>query len=794
LISAAAGARLGGQVKSDVLASPPLKRSSLPVPLTSFVGRHLEVVEVRELLKTTRLLTLTGVGGVGKTRLALEVATSSGAEYQAGAALVELAALADPALVPQAVASVLGVPEQPGRPMLHTVLSALRRRPVLLVLDNCEHLVQACAELAESVLRACPDVRILATSREPLDLGPEMTWRVPSLSLPAAGRPASVENLNNSDAVRLFVQRAGQARPALELTSANAPAIAQVCQRLDGIPLAIELAAARVNALTVEQIAARLDDSLGLLTGGGRTAVDRQRTLRGTLDWSYDLLSEPERVLLGRLAVFAGGWALEAAEAVGAGEHVPRQNVLDVLSSLVDKSLVVAEERGAAEWYRLLDPLRAYALEKLHHSGDELRVRSCHRDWYVQLAERFETDWRGPRQRTWFDSLEREEGNIRVALRGCLERGEISEGLRIAGALSRYWDLRSRLAEGRAWLNEFRSVMNLSVPGWTRAKALTAAGYLAMYQGDLSVAEMLLADALGLWRELGNGPGTANTLVTLGTLAQNRNEFTQTEAWLVEGLAIARKVGDRVDAYWALHQLGMLAARQGDYVRAQALHEESLLLKQQQGDGFGVAMSLYSLAQLKWLRNDYEPALKLLRESLVLLQDLGHWRGIALDLHLLAHVTADYGEAERSTCLFGAVEALQENLGDRRPMPVVLYIDPTRTDASIAANRAKLSAVAFAAALRTGQAMTTDEAVAFALSATAADTALRSTSSLDSGLTERETEVLRLVAEGKSNQEIAAILVLSRRTVERHIANLCAKVGAHNRVEATAYALRSGIA
>jgi non-specific serine/threonine protein kinase len=305
---------------------------------------------------------------------------------------------------------------------------------------------------------------------------------------------------------------------------------------------------------------------------------------------------------------------------------------------------------------------------------------------------------------------------------------------------------------------------------------------------------MLLAEALGLWRELGNGPGTANTLVTLGTLAQNRNEFTQTEAWLVEGLAMARKVGDRVNAYWALHQLGMLAARQGDYVRARALHEESLLLKQQQGDGFGVAMSLYSLAQLKWLRNDYERALKLLRESLVLLQDLGHWRGIALDLHLLAHVTADYGEAERSTCLFGAVEALQENLGDRRPVPVVLYIDPTRTDASIAANRAKLSAVAFAAALRTGQAMTTDEAVAFALSATAADTALRSTSSLDSGLTERETEVLRLVAEGKSNQEIAATLVLSRRTVERHIANLCAKVGAHNRVEATAYALRGGIA
>jgi non-specific serine/threonine protein kinase len=770
----------------------------LPAPLTTFVGREQDVLELRRLLGTTRLLTLTGAGGVGKTRLALEVARGSGGEYQAGMALVELAALADPALVPQAVASAMGVAEQLGRPLLQTVLVALRRRPVLLVLDNCEHLVQACAELAESVLRACPGVRILITSREPLDLGGELTWRVPSLSLPGVGRPSSVENIARSDAVRLFVQRAGQARPGFELTSANATAIAQVCQRLDGIPLAIELAAARVNALTVEQIAARLDDSLGLLTGGGRTAVDRQRTLRGTLDWSYDLLSEPEQVLLGRLAVFAGGWTLEAAEAVCAGEPIPIQAVLDLLSTLVDKSLVVAEERGAAEWYRLLDPLRAYALEKLQRSGDKLGVQSRHRDWYVQLAERFETDWRGPEQRVWFDSLEREEGNIRVALRGCVERAEITEGLRIAGALSRYWDLRSRLTEGRAWLRELLPVMGPSVPGWVKAKALTAAGYLATYQGDLSVAELPLAEALGLWRQLGNGPGIANTLVTLGTLAQNRDESTRAEALYMEGLAVARNLGDRVDAYWALHALGRWATRQGEYRRAQALHKESLLLKQQQRDGFGVAMSLYALAQVDWLRNDYKQALKLLCESLALLQDLGHWRGIALDLHLLAHVTADCGEAQRSTCLFGAVGALQETLGDRRSVPVVMSMDPARTEACIEANRAKLSPVAFEAAWREGQAMTTDEAVALALASTAMDTSTDALAAAESvaptGLTRRETEVLRLIVAGNSNQEIAATLVLSTRTVERHIANVYSKLGARNRADATAYALRHVLA
>ena len=301
------------------------------------------------------------------------------------------------------------------------------------MLDNCEHLIQACAEVVATLLRACPRLRILSTSREPLAVSGELVWRVPSLSLPPAGPTISIEDATQSEAVCLFVQRASQSRFGFAMTSANAASIAQVCMRLDGIPLAIELAAARVNALSIDQIALRLGDCLSLLTHGSRTAVDRQRTLRGTLDWSYELLVDAERLLLGRLAVFARGCTLEAVEAVCSGEGLDRGDVFELLTSLVDKSLVVAEEQGGVAWYRLLDPLRAYALEKLRARGDEVRVHSRDRDWYVQLSEQFERDWRSPRQKKWFERVEREEDNLRVALRWCLDHAEPTEGLRLAG-------------------------------------------------------------------------------------------------------------------------------------------------------------------------------------------------------------------------------------------------------------------------------------------------------------------------------------------------------------------------
>jgi non-specific serine/threonine protein kinase len=619
---------------------------------------------------------------------------------------------------------------------------------------------------------------------------------VPGLSLPASTNSHLVETAASSDAVSLFMQRAGHARPGFELTAQNASAVVQVCLRLDGIPLALELAAARINMLTVQQIASRLDDSLGLLTGGSRTAPDRQRTLRGTLDWSYALLSEPERALFARLAVFASGWTLEAAEAVCADADLSAMAVLDYLGSLVNKSLVAAEERGQSVWYRFLDPLRAYAMEKLISSDELLGVRSRHRDWYVQLAERFEKEWRGPQQLAWSRNIDREQANIRAALRFCLDRCDIAEGLRLAGALLRFWDLHGRLTEGRAWLAELLEASTTSVPDSIRAKALGAAGFLAVYQGDRQAANPHLAEALRLYRVLGDDSGIAFALITLGTNAQTHDSATA-QALCEEGLGVARRAGDRVGAYWALHMLARLALRQRDYDRGQALIEEGLALKRQQGDSFGIASSLYALGQLAWERGELEPALRLVRESLVLLRDLGHSRSIAIDLMLLACITAERGQVEHAVRLFAAVEELQANLGDKRTASVVLNIHPSHTEASLAASRAKLTPVAFEAAVAAGQAMTLDEAVECALSAAPTDASLTDAATpgdTQSGLTRRETDILRLVASGNSNKQIASELVLSLRTVERHIANVYAKLGARNRADATAYALRHDIA
>jgi non-specific serine/threonine protein kinase len=770
----------------------------LPTPLTSFVGRQQEVLDLTQLLSTTRLLTLTGAGGVGKTRLALEVARGTEAAF-GEVTLVELAALADPALVPQAVAWAIGVGEQPGEPVVQRLQAVLGRRSRLLVIDNCEHLIQACAELVESMLRACPGVRFITTSREPLDLGAEFTWRVPSLSLPMAEGTVSVSNTGRSDAVRLFVERARQNRPGFALTRENAPAIAQICQRLDGIPLAIELAAARVNALTVEQIAARLHDCLGLLTGGGRTVPDRQRTLRGTLDWSYGLLSESEGLLLGRLSVFAGGWTLEAAEAVCAGDGLQSGQVFGVLSNLVDKSLVVAEERGSAVWYRLLDPLRAYALEKLQATGNETQVRSQHRDWYLRLAEEFESDWRSPRQHRWFERLEREEGNVRAALRWCLDRHEIVEGLRLAGAVARYfWDLGSRHVEGRLWLDELLATSDVSVPQRVKAKALSAAGFLAIYLGDHQSAQSSLAAALSLWRNLDDGRATGDTLVTLGLAAQTQNELSKARALYDEGLSVAREVGDRVTTYWALHQLASIAQLVGEYDRAQALHQESLALKQLQGDGYGIGMSLRGLAHVAWMTGDLRRSSTLIRDSLTYFQDIGHWRGIATCLVLLAHLWVEQSEDERAAQLLGAIDALLRSSDVERSASALLTItiDRARYEAAIGVVRTRLTPEAFQAAWTEGEGMNVEEVVAFARSAPPASLPLESQGGMGSArppLSQRETEVLRLIAEGNSNHQIAVALVLSTRTVERHIANVYAKLGARNRADATVYALRHGI-
>ena len=480
--------------------SPGAYGHNLPIPTTSFVGREREMVEVKRELAMTRLLTLTGPGGSGKTRLALEVGGDLIGAYPDGVWLVELAPLTEPGLVVQEVAGVLEVHERSGETLLDTLVDDLRSRRTLLVLDNCEHLVGGVARLAHELLRSCPDLRLLATSREALGEPGEINRLVQPLSLPNPG-VTTAEELEGYGAARLFVERALYRPAAFALTPENAGAVAEICRRLEGIPLAIELAAARVGVLAVEQISERLSATLKVLTGGGRTLASRQRTLRDSLDWSHALLSEAERKLFGRLSVFAGGWTLEATEAVCFGEGVDRNEVLDLLGALVGKSLVVARTSpDGAMRYRMLEIIRQYATEKLQESGEADEVRGSHAAFFLTLAEEAEPELEGPQQGPWVEQLEGEHDNLRAALLWVLEREEGDLGLRFGGALWRFWHDRGYVSEGSRWLERVFAGGPEAAPA--RVRALEGLGWHLQLQGDLDRTDAAYREMLRLSRAL----------------------------------------------------------------------------------------------------------------------------------------------------------------------------------------------------------------------------------------------------------------------------------------------------
>ena len=431
-----------------------MRPNNLPRQLTSFVGREREIEEATRLLGSAPLLTLTGPGGVGKTRMALELAANLLDGYDDGAWAVELGSIADPDLIANTIASTFGVGEEPGRPLLSAVAEHLRGRRLLLILDDCEHVLAAAARAADTIMRADPGVRIIATSREPLGISGEVLFPVPSLAVPNPDRVLTGDPIGQYDALRLFAERCAAAQPSFRVTDSNVASIAQLCRRLDGIPLALELAAARSRVLSVEQIAARLDDRFNLLTGGSRIAVPRHQTLRATIDWSYDLLTQPERAVLRRLSTFAGGSSIEAAEAVCAGDPVESFEVLDLLARLVDRSLVVPEPSADETRFTMLETVREYARERLVESGEADDVRRRHRDWYLALVEEAEPAFfRGPEPGYWLERLDREHDNLRAALAWSEEGADDAEaGLRLAAGLWRFWEIRGFLQEGRGWL------------------------------------------------------------------------------------------------------------------------------------------------------------------------------------------------------------------------------------------------------------------------------------------------------------------------------------------------------
>ena len=757
----------------------------MPLELSSFVGREKELAEVERLLEDSRLLTLTGSGGCGKTRLALAAAGELSEGFEEGVWLVELVPLTDPSLVPQAVAATLGVREQPGRSLTEMLSGYLGSKKLLLVLDNCEHLVEACAELAEALLRYCPELRVLATSREALGITGEVAWPVPSLSLPDLRRLPDIGSLPEYESARLFVERAVAVRPDFVLTEQNASAVAQVCYRLDGMPLAIEFAAARTTVLSVEEVADRLDDCFRLLSAGGRTAMPHQHTLHATMDWSHELLPEQERILLRRLSVFAGGFTLKAVESVCVGEDLQREDVLDLLSHLVDKSLVLVAEQDSETRYRLLEAVRQYGWEKLSESGEEGQIREQHARYYLALAEEAEPELKGEGQVAWLERLEREHDNLRVDMRWLLRQGESEEAARLGWALWLFWGIRGYYDEGRRSMEQALSVEGSdAMPASARAKALYVEGMMENYQGDHLSAEVLLEESISLFRELDDKLGTAYALSNAGFAALGQGQPQKAITLTEEAVDLFLKV----DETWgAAVELGFLAVAwrdQGDHERAKRLAERGLALSREVGERQAISVALNTLATLAQAERDHERARELFEEGLTVSAELGNESDVVHCLEGLASIAGAEGSIVRAVRLWGAAEALLEEI----EVGVHTYVpDHSIQQSQVAAAHARLDEEAFEAAWAEGRMMTSEQAIQYALEQEAGPKQAAAEAN-SAGLSAREAEVLRLVAGGLTNAEVAEKLFLSSRAVDWHLGTIYRKLGSHSRTEAARFA------
>jgi predicted ATPase/class 3 adenylate cyclase len=771
-------------------AFPPLRSldvlpNNLPLELTSFVGRERELAELSGRLKTTRLLTLTGAGGCGKTRLALQLGADVAESFPDGVWLVELAPLADAALVPDAVAAAVGARGGTGQPIHPALLAFLRTRRLLVILDNCENLLEACARLADAILRGCPNLRILATSREALGIAGEISWRVPSLTLLGGDRPMSLEAVAATETARLFVERAVAVQPAFALTEQNAPAVARICRRLDGIPLAIELAATRVRALSVEQIAGRLDQRFRLLTGGSRTALPRQQTLAATVSWSYDLLTEPEQNLFNRLSVFAGGFTLEAAEAIcgvlgdgsplreeleekwrtgyqvlGEGTRGPdtrdltsSPDVLDLLTSLVDKSLVVAETTDSdVGRYRLLETLRQYGRERLLATGEAERVQGRHAAYYLALAKDAAPHLCRPEQLAHLRRLDAVIDNARAALRWYLDVGDAVDGLSLANSMYWYWWYRGVIVEGAAWCAAFLRLPDSATPSLGRVQALDLAGWGLTLRGDLDEGRRMCAEALAMARDtkddrtigwvmlrvsahggpekarwygaderaLGEGSlahyrkagdrwGISNALTRLGSLAVARGDLESARDLLMESLATARAVGDRNSIGWALEVQGECLSTV-DVPQARAALEESVRLYQELGNVAGVVSVETFLGRLECLQGHYRAAKGHYQASLRVAKDWPWMERVVQSLVGLAMVAAGENRPEQAMLLAAAGVYWGEITGNGASP-----IEQIELDRALAPSRQAVGEGRVNELLVEGRAMSLDQAIDCAL-------------------------------------------------------------------------------
>lgn len=847
-------------------------RGNLPLSLNSFIGREREIAEIKRLLSEARVVTLTGAGGCGKTRLALQAANQLNA-FPDGIWLVDLAPLADPALIPQAVASVFDLYQVSESPPVALLQNFFRLKNLLLVLDNCEHLIQGAAVLCDALLRACPDIGILATSRESMSIAGETVFLVRSLSLPASQKAASIKALKQYESVRLFIDRANAANPNLHFSDENVLAVAHICRRLDGMPLAIELAAARVNSISVPEIAARLDDRFRLLTTGNRTALPRHRTLRASIDWSYDLLSDTERLLLRRLAVFAGGFTLEAIESVCAQEN--KHEILDVLSRLVQKSLVITHLNDRPR-YRLLETIRQYAREKLVESGAEDPVRDLHLDYFMKFAEDTAPNLHGPLQMQALDRLDSELDNMRAAIKWSFRKGHAEKGLRLATALAWFWERRGYWSEGQAYLEKLLDQPEVAPKSLIRAKGLVVAGLLtnsqaAAWVGGSKTSQPYLVEAITIARQHGQAgkPLYALALIFLSNsvyeddpvLAQsqcddawevlqelnepwisallmhqrahwygNQNDYQAARKAFEDSMLLFRSVGDRRWEAILVSDLARFSFAQGELADAVWRLEINLSYFRETKDRQHIGFSLMRLADIAHIEGDYDLAREYAVEGLGIARELGsklqidyltanlgfialhdgdldagrsffiECLAIARDLNIkplvatallgLAAIAVVEHQGLRAIQLFAIVDTLiegkiKDNIGPAEERDYHKYL---------AMARDQFIEEAFDQVWAVGSAMTPEQAIDFALTAPEPDRARGTAPSQQAmkekfgGLTLRESEIAVLIAQGKSNPDIARVLVISERTVTTHVTNILSKLRFTSRTQIASWA------
>jgi predicted ATPase/DNA-binding CsgD family transcriptional regulator len=810
----------------------------VPQEPNNFVGRERELTELCELLGVTRALTLCGPGGIGKTRLAQRVVHTVASAFTDGCCFVDLGDLWQPDLVISRTAAELGVGEEPGRPLLDTLADAVAPRRFLLVLDNCEHLIDACAAVCQRLLDASPGLVMIATSREPLRVAAETVWQVPPLSVAPSGPIESVEDANRYEAIRLFADRAAAALPGFTVGPANVDAVAALCRALDGVPLAIELAAARVRALSVEQIAERLADRFGLLTTGHRTAPPRHRTLRATIDWSHDLLLPDEQVLLRRLSVFAG-WSLEMAERVCADEDIPAAAVLDLMAALVDKSLVVVESEvlGQAR-YRLLDSIREYAAARLEDAEETKTFRLKLRDYTLAVAERSLAIGLARIEAPWsarvdvFRRYDAEVGNVWLVLSGCLADGNAETGLRICNAVRPCWIVRGTFAEGSEWLASFLAIDGPDLSPEVRGAGLIGRAQLTL-PSDPALAKSLAEEGLAVCRQAGDQFWTASGLALLAEAALHTGLLDEAAAQADEALSIAQASGDGWNEGYALGIRAAIAGVKGNLREAQQLARASIAVMRRIDQEWGSARALLGLGDLARVRKDPGDARRQYLEALVILREIDARPEIARCLAGLGRVAMDLGALALARQHLGESLQLSHSTGSRigvargleafaalatredRPELAVRLtaaaaalrdvaglpaLSGARTERYLASAR-HLGENTIARLWAQGRAMSSEEAVALALDTgpgpqsfgggdTVALTALGSAAATPppGALTPREGQVVELVAAGYSNKAIAEELFISPATAARHVANIMAKLGFNSRAQIAAWA------